>query len=144
MLRLAKDGDIYVNRSDKLHDYAKKIKPLTGYRDFVCHADQYSFTFVDKAGNESNVSVEEFCDILDKSGTYHGEKIRLMACQTGAGDAIIPKYIAKRYNTEVMAPTEIVNVDFDGNYILADDISDAKMGIETGRWRRFNKDGEIE
>ncbi len=33
-----------------------------------------------------------------------------------------------------MAPTEIVNVDFEGNIILADDEEDAKMGIETGEW----------
>ena len=143
ILRLAKDSDIFVDRDDKLHDYAKKVKPISGYRDYVCHADQYSFAFIDKNGKESNISAEEFCDILDASGNYHGEKIRLLACQAGADDAIIPKYIAKRYDTEVMAPTENVNVDSDGNIILADDLTNAKMGIETGRWRRFNKKGEI-
>lgn len=143
MLRLAKDGDIFVNRSDELHDRAKKIKPIAGYRDFVCHADQYGFAFLDKNGKESNVSVKEFCDILDASGNYHGEKIRLLACQAGAGDAIIPRYIAKRYDTEVMAPTEDVCVDFDGNFILANDPDKAIMGIETGKWRRFDKNGEI-
>lgn len=37
----------------------------------------------------------------------------------------------------VIAPTEIVNVDFNGNIILADNEENAKIGIETGEWLVF-------
>lgn len=129
---------------DKLSEYAKLIKPIEGYEDIVTHGDPYSLIFKNADGKEENVSAEEFCDIIEKAGIYKGGKIRLIACQTGEGQGIIPTYIAKRFNTEVMAATENVNVDFKGNMILANDEMDAKMGIETGSWVRFDEKGRIE
>lgn len=99
--------------------------------------------FRDANGKESNVSAKEFADILEKGGIYQGGKIRLIACQTGSGDGIVPTYLAKRFNTEVLAPTETVNVDFNGNMILADLEENAKMGIETGEWVLFGPNGRI-
>lgn len=144
MLRLARHGNVYVSKLEKMSKYAKDIEPLDGYTDIVVHGDPYSLIFRNPDGIETNVSAEEFCDIIEKAGFYKGGKIRLIACQTGEGSGIIPTYMAKRFNTEVMAPTEIVNVDFDGNMILANDEMDAKMGIETGKWVRFDEKGRIE
>lgn len=143
MLRLARSGNIFVGKLDVLGQYAKKIHPLDGYVDIVVHGDPYSLVFKDTTGKETNVSAKDFCDIIEKAGIYNGGKIRLIACQTGAKNGIVPTYIAKRFNTEVLAPTEIVNVDFNGNMVLANDEVDAIMGIETGEWVRFNKDGRI-
>ena len=143
MLRLAKQGNTFVTKADPLFEYAKKIKPYENYEDIVGHGDPISMVFKNLDGKESNVSAEEFADILEKGGIYKGGKIRLIACQTGAGDAIVPTYLAKRFNTIVMAPTEIVNVDFDGKIILADNEEDAKMGIETGIWAFFGPNGRI-
>lgn len=143
MLRLAKQGNTFVTKADPLFEYAKKIKPYEDFEDIVGHGDPISMVFKNLDGKESNVSAEEFADILEKGGIYKGGKIRLIACQTGAGDAIVPTYLAKRFNTIVMAPTEIVNVDFDGKIILADNEEDAKMGIETGIWAFFGPNGRI-
>ena len=49
------------------------------------------------------------------------------------------------YNTIISAShiPEIVNIDFEGNMILADDEENAKMGIETGEWVLFGPNGRI-
>jgi SPP1 gp7 family putative phage head morphogenesis protein len=143
MLQLAKQGNTFVTKFDQLYEYSRKIKPLEGYEDIVVHGDAYSLAFIDNSGKETNLSAKEFCDILEKSGTYKGGKIRLIACQTGAGGGIVPTYIAKHFNTEVLAPSEIVNVDFNGDMILADDPVNAKMGVETGEWVLFNAEGRV-
>ena len=143
MLRLARQGNTYVTKTERLASYAKKIKPYKDYTDIVGHGDPYSMIWKDADGHESIVTAKEFADILEKGGIYKGGKIRLIACQTGAGSGIVPTYLAKRFNTEVLAPTEIVNVDFDGKMILANSKIDAKMGIETGEWIRFGPNGRI-
>ena len=144
MLRLAKQGNTFVVKTEDLFEYSQKIQPLDGYVDVVGHGDAISMIFKDSNGNESNVSAEEFADILEKGGIYKGGKIRLIACQTGAESGIVPTYLARRFNTEVLAPTEIVNVDFKGNMILANNEEDAKMGIETGKWVLFGPEGRKE
>ncbi len=143
LLQLAKQGNTFAVKTDALYDYSKRIKPLEGYEDIVSHGDQYSLVFKDSNGIETNVSAKELCDIIEQAGTYKGGNIRLIACQTGAGEGIVPTYIAKRFNVEVLAPTEIVNVDFRGNMILADNADNAKMGIETGEWILFNAKGKV-
>lgn len=144
MVRLAKKGNTFVVKTEDLYRYAEKITPIDGFEDIVGHGDPFSIVFRDSNGNESNVSAVEFGDILEKGGIYKGGKIRLIACQTGAGDGIVPTYLARRFNTEVLAPTEIVNVDFNGKIILANDENDAIMGIETGKWVLFGPEGRIE
>ena len=144
LLRLAKQGNTFLVKTDDFYEYSRKIKPIEGYEDIVAHGDMYSLVFKDADGNESNVSAAEFCDLIEKGGTYQGGRMRLIACQTGAGDGIVPTYIAKHFNTEVLAPTEIVNVGFEGNMCLADSDYNAKMGIETGEWVLFNGEGRVE
>ena len=65
----------FLNSSDQLYENAKHIKPLPDYQDIVIHGDKTGFTFRDKDGNESNVNVKEFADILKSSGLYKGGKI---------------------------------------------------------------------
>lgn len=142
VLKLAKQGNIYVVKSEKLYENSLKIQPIDGFEDFVAHGDPYSIVFKDSSGNETNISAKEFGDILEANG-YDGQRMRLIACQTGAGEGLVPTYIADRFNTEVLAPTEIVNVDFDGNMLLANDDDDVKMGIETGEWVLFGPNGRI-
>lgn len=142
VLKLAKEGNIYVVKSEKLYENALRIQPIDGFEDFVAHGDPYSIVFKDSNGNETNISAKEFGDILEANG-YDGQRMRLIACQTGAGEGLVPTYIADRFNTEVLAPTEIVNVDFDGNMLLANDDDDVKMSIETGEWVLFGPNGRI-
>ena len=134
LLRLARDGNTYVVKTEKYYSYSKKIQPIEGFVDIVGHGDPFSMVFRDANGNETNVSAVEFSKIMDKGGFYKGGNIRLVACQTGREPAIVAHFLADKYGVQVMVPTEIVNVDFEGNIILADDEEDAKMGIETGEW----------
>ena len=135
LLKLAIDGNTFVVKSEDLYENSKKIKPIDNFTDIVGHGDPYSMVFRDANGRESNVSAVEFGNILEKAGFYRGGNIRLIACNTGQEPAVVAHYLADKYGVLVMAPTEAVHVDFDGNMILADDDIDAKMGIETGSWR---------
>ncbi len=135
LLKLAIDGNTFVVKSEDLYGNSKKIKPIDNFTDIVGHGDPYSMVFRDANGRESNVSAVEFGNILEKAGFYRGGNIRLIACNTGQEPAVVAHYLADKYGVLVMAPTEAVHVDFDGNMILADDDIDAKMGIETGSWR---------
>lgn len=143
-LTLGKQGNTYVAKTEKLYEYSQKIEPIDGFEDIVSHGDATSIVFKDSNGIETNVSAEEFADILEKGGVYQGGRIRLIVCEAGADDGVVPTYLAKRFNTEVLAPTETVNVDFEGNMILANDPENAKMGIETGKWVLFGPNGRIE
>lgn len=104
----------FVNKSDKLYEYSKNIKPLKDYEDIVCHGDGISFTFKDLDGNESNISVKEFVDILLKSGTYKGGNIRLITCNAGAKDGVVAQALANMLKVNVLAPSDVVNVYMDG------------------------------
>ena len=90
-----------------------------------------------------NISAKDVLDWVLKSGSYKGGNIRLLACSTGKEPAVVPRYLAKKLNVLVMAPSEDVNVDFDGKIILADDPKDAKMNINTGEWLIFKPDGSV-
>lgn len=104
----------FVNKSDKLYEYSKNIKPLKDYEDIVCHGDGISFTFKDLDGNESNISVKKFASILLKSGTYKGGNIRLITCNAGAKDGVVAQELANILKVNVLAPSDIVNVYMDG------------------------------
>lgn len=139
----SKDRDIltlstrYLNKNDSLYEYSGKITPLEGFEDVVTHGDPISLVFKDADGKESNVSAEEFVQILKDDPNYKGGNIRLVACQVAANGGAIPKYIAKELGVTVIAPTESVNVDWDGNMLLADDEANERRGIETGEWLVF-------
>jgi len=127
----------YLNKNDSLYEYSKKIKPLDGFEDVVTHGDPVSLVFKDGDGKESNVSAEEFVKILKSDPNYKGGNVRLVACQVAADGGAIPKYIAKELDVTVIAPTESVNVDWDGNMFLADERENIRLGIQTGEWLVF-------
>lgn len=133
----AKASIIYLNKMDKLFEYAKRIKPLDGFEDIVVHGNPYGFTFRNADGKEETISAEEFCELIKNNPNYKGGNIRLISCQVGYGDGIVPQYIADKLGVIVLAPTEIVTVFSDGEMIVANSDYDAKMGIETGDWIPF-------
>ena len=137
IMQLSNQGNTYVVKTEELYERAQKITPLDGYTDIVSHGDPYSIVFRDSDGQESNISAKDFADILRTSESYEGGDIRLVACQCGAGEGIVPQYLADEFGVNVLAPTEKVNVDFEGNIILADDLRDAMAGKETGEWVLF-------
>ena len=120
-----------------LYIHSTNIKQLKGYEDIVCHGDRYSLVFKDMNGDESNVSAKEFVDILKQNPDYKGGNIRLIACEVGAGEGIVPQYIANELGVKVLAPTEVVNVFPNGDMCVANDIQDALQKNETGEWKMF-------
>ena len=83
-------------------------------------------------------NIKEFC----------GKPIRLISCQTGALENGIAQQIADELGVNVLAPTEIVNVDIDGEMFISDnDIlsriwnsssPEERIKIhETGKWVEF-------
>jgi hypothetical protein len=119
----------FVNSSELLYEYAKKIEPLDDYQDIVIHGDKTSFSFRDKNGIESNVNVTEFANIYKESGLYNGGKIRLISCEAAAPDAFTAQRFADEMCVEVLAPTDIVWVHSDGHMTIGPD-----EFTDTGSW----------
>ena len=77
----------YLNSSDKLFEYSRKVKPIDGYEDVFIHGD--------KNGNEHTyLTPREFAELLKEDPNYNGGDIRLFACETGADGAMAAKALA--------------------------------------------------
>ena len=113
----------FLQKNDILYKNAQRIRPINGYEDIVVHADKYGFVFKDADGNESNVSVAEFAEILKKTDTYHGGNIRLIACESAADGAITAQALSDILGVEILAPSDIVYVDPDGNLSIGDPLT---------------------
>ena len=108
----------FVNSSDPLYEKAKKIKPIPDYQDVVIHGDKTGFSYKDKDGNETLLNVSEFTKLLKESGLYKGGKIRLISCEVGADDAHTAQWFADDMGVEVLAPTDIVWIDDNGEMTI--------------------------
>lgn len=124
---------IYVNTHDRLYENAKKIKPLEGYEDIVAHGGE---THIELRGIDNNTaalySPREFAEILKDDPNYHGGKIRLIACKTGAPEATFARSLSRLLNVEILAPTDDVYVNTDGEIFIGIDNS--------GHFERFGGD----
>lgn len=101
--RCLKSNDaIYVNPTDRLAINAKRIKPVDGYYDVVCHgAINYVKIF------DSDTDVETLCASIAQRPDYKKRQpIRLLSCETGKSDNGVAAYIAKKLKTTVIAPLE--------------------------------------
>ncbi len=124
---------IYLNSSDELKRNALKVTPLTGYEDIVIHGDKTGFAIKDKSGKEHDYyTPREFAEILKKDPNYKGGNIRLMACEAGSKGAISAQILANSLNVEVLAPTDILWIDCDGNMTIGPD-----EFTNTGYWKKF-------
>ena len=147
----------FLHKSEKLYQYAKKIKPFDGFEDFICHADPHTF-YIDLTGEGSEKDFIEFspadyAEAIRNSKSYHGGNIRLISCQAGAIENGAAQQVANALQVAVLAPTEIVNVDENGemfitdNEILADiwyntDKKERSKIKETGKWLTFYPEKE--
>ncbi len=122
----------FLNRMDPLWENASKIEPIEGYQDIVCHGDTISLIYKDAYGNEVNVSVYEFAEILKNSPAYEGGPIRLIACEAGADGSVVAQTLANKLGVEIMAPTDRVHVYPDGEMVIGPD-----EWTNTGTWRIF-------
>ena len=142
----------FVNSNGKLYKYAAKIAPIEGYADFTCHADPDKF-YIDMQGNGNSkdfveLSVEEFAEAIRNSNSYSGGNIRVISCQAGAKEDGVAQRLANELNVSILAPTEIVNIDEDGNMFVSDNeiladiwyhasVEERAKIKETGEWKLF-------
>ena len=125
----------YVNSSDKLNEYSKNITPIDGFEDVVIHGNAFGFEIRDLDGNvASKYTPSEFADILQKDPHYHGGAIRLISCETGVGEFCAAQRLADKLNVDILAPSDMVFVDMDGNITIG------KRG--DGKWILFKPKGE--
>lgn len=138
----------FINPNEPLYKNADKIKPLKGYGDIVIHGSPDSLLINGLNGEQWEYTAKEAAEMIRNSQEFHGQPIRLISCQAGAKKNGIAQQIADELGVEVLAPTEIVNVDINGNMFLSDngDLAEIwnisseeerKHIAQTGRWQTF-------
>ena len=105
---------LFVNKTEQLYRFAKKIKPIDGYEDFTCHADSDKF-YIDLNGDGKeedfySLTPKEYAERIKASITYQGGNIRIISCQAGAKEQGAAQQLADALGVNVYAPTEIVNI----------------------------------
>lgn len=141
-------GGIFVNMHDKLAEYAKLVKPIDGYTDIVCHANFENFFIYTNDDEEITFSPEEFGRLILNSKEFKNGAIRIISCKAGAKENGAAQKLANAINQNVLAPTETVTVNSDGemfvsdNKVLVELWSSAKEEdkpkiLQTGTWKVF-------
>jgi hypothetical protein len=129
----------YLNRTDQLYINSKNIKPLNGYEDIIVHGDEIGFAFQDSSGKESIVSVYKFAEILKQTPSYMGGAIRLISCGTASESAISAQELANIMGVDILAPSDTVWVDFEGNMTIGKEPKE-----NTGEWVKLKPKGRHE
>lgn len=138
----------FVNPTDPLYTNSNKIKPVKGYGDIIIHGSPDSLLINGLNGEQWEYGAKEAAEMIRNSREFHGQPIRLVSCQTGAKKNGIAQQIADELGVEVMAPTEIANVDIDGEIFLSDNgelaeiwntssAEERKNIRQTGEWKVF-------
>ncbi|SET98195.1 RHS repeat-associated core domain-containing protein [Myxococcus fulvus] len=110
---------------DDLAKHAPNIKPLEGYYTVATHADSKSAWLL-RGGEWVKVGHRALARFIEKSGWKKGEKIFLVACDSGACDRGLAQNLANKLGAEVLAPQ--------GKAVL---MSDGTVQSSHGIWRTF-------
>ena len=95
----------YLNSSEPLYQNADNIKAIDGYEDVVMHGDPSGFMYKDKNGAEISITPRELAEMIRENPNYKGGPIRLISCETGAGEFGAAQMLANQLGVEVMAPS---------------------------------------
>lgn len=112
-------GSKFLSKSDPLYYNADKIKPIKGYDDIVFHGDPYHLIAYGNSGEEWLYNAKEAAEMIKHCQAFHEKPIRLIACQIGAEQDGIAQQIADEHGVVVLAPTETVFVDIDGDMFIS-------------------------
>ena len=112
-------GSKFLSKSDPLYYNADKIKPIKGYDDIVFHGDPYHLIAYGNSGEEWLYNAKEAAEMIKHCQSFHEKPIRLIACQIGAEQDGIAQQIADELGVVVLAPTETVFVDIDGDMFIS-------------------------
>lgn len=121
---LATANALFVNKKELLYKNAQRIIPIEDYEDFTCHANPDAFE-IDLVGNGNEkdfieLTPEEYAERIKNSSAYQGGNVRLISCRAGAKKDGAAQRLANALSKNVMASTEKVRVDEDGNIFLTD------------------------
>ena len=144
---LAKANGLFVNKEELLYKNASKIKPIDGYDDFTCHCDGENFIINNSDGSVYLMTPEELAEHIKQSPIYQGGAVRIISCEAGKDENGAAKRLAVALGQNVKAPTEIINVDENGEIFITnsdilaemwyDNVEIRNALIQTGRWVDF-------
>ena len=149
---ITKANGVFVNNTEQLARFAKKIKPEEGFSDFTCHSDGVSF-YIDMTGNGKEedyleITPEELAKHIKDSKEYQGGPVRIISCKAGSSDDGAAKRLAEALGDKVKAPTEDIHVEENGEIFISDNDTLAEMWYtdvehrseykSTGAWRTFD------
>ncbi len=143
---IMKLSSIFVNSSDSLYLNSQKIKPLEGYSDIVMHGTPSALIASGNNGEEWRYNAHEAAELIKNSREFSqnpDRPIRLISCNTGQGEDCIAQQISDILRVNVLAPTEAVYVNENGEMLITDNDSLAilwDMGVnvkDTGSWVTF-------
>ena len=86
------------------------------------------------------LTADDLAALVEADPNWHGEPIRLLACETGQKADGFAQRLADRLGVTVHAPTEMVGIDPDGNvYVASLTVNEAGMRVPgpPGRMRAF-------
>ena len=96
-------------------------------------------------------SAKEVAEFLKLSKGYKsGEKIRLIACEAGRKEDGVAQQLANELGVSVLAPTEKIWVNQDGEFFISDSDTLAEIWYNgekvkgTGTWKTFTPKGSDE
>lgn len=143
---IMKLSSLFVNSNDNLYLNSKKIKPLEGYSDIVMHGTPSELIARGNDGEEWCYNAREAAELIRNSREFienPDRPIRLISCNTGQGENCIAQQISDILGVDILAPTEAVYVNGNGEMLVTDNDSLAilwDMGVsvkDTGEWKIF-------
>lgn len=112
---------MYISEHDDLFSNARKVPKLDGYDDIVIHGDKVGFYTYNLYGEEFSFTPSELAKMIKDSKNYHGEKVRLLSCETASEGAVAAQELADELGVEVLAPSDILWVFSDGSMTIGPD-----------------------
>lgn len=116
----------------RMRALARGVEPKPGYIDVVIHGDPSSFTVM-RTDQDITVDQRVFASYLKRHG-WTGQKVRLIACETGRHPQAIAAHLANKLQVEVLAPTDVAWIHGDGRITVGSKEKD------TGEWKTFKPD----
>lgn len=134
----------YINKDDPLYELSKSIKSIEGYEDFMIHGQPNLVEHETNNGQWVQYTPQDFADFLkEEKNEYHGGNIRLLSCKSGMLDDGFAQQLANIMNVKVMAPTQTLWVNKNGDMFITDseilaDLWDNGENVRpTGIWKIF-------
>ena len=100
----ARSTDNRIDLADNVHDSVEKKQTYGGYLDVVMHGNEFG-TQADINGERRDFTLEETAQLIEASSEWRDRPIRLLSCNTGAGD--YAQALSDRLGVPVYAPSRL-------------------------------------